>query len=340
MDLDNFKLINDSLGHKTGDKVLVAASKRIRGLLRPEDTVARLGGDEFVILLEDVEDAEGAIRVAERISKELRAPFFFGERQLFVTASIGIVTGGINGEYAADLLRDADLAMYRAKHAGKARYEVFEAAMNARALEGLELGNDLRRAIERHEFVVHYQPQVDLRNGEIVGFEALLRWEHPEHGLLLPSEFVTVAEETGLIVPIGRWVLEEACRQTKEWEEQHPGERLVAAGVNFSARQFQDPELTRTIAKVLEETGLEPRSLDLEITESTALGDAPTTAVALEELQDLGVRMVIDDFGLGYSSLSYLERFPVDYIKIDHSFIDRLDGDSGAAVLVSGVIRL
>jgi diguanylate cyclase (GGDEF)-like protein/PAS domain S-box-containing protein len=204
MDLDNFKLINDSLGHKTGDKVLVAASKRVRGLLRPEDTVARLGGDEFVILLEDVEDAEGGIRVAERISKELRAPFFFGERQLFVTASIGIVTGGINGEYAADLLRDADLAMYRAKHAGKGRYEVFEAAMNARALERLELGNDLRRAIERHEFVVHYQPQVDLRNGEIVGFEALLRWEHPEHGLLLPSKFVTVAEETGLIVPMGR----------------------------------------------------------------------------------------------------------------------------------------
>jgi EAL domain-containing protein (putative c-di-GMP-specific phosphodiesterase class I) len=173
-----------------------------------------------------------------------------------------------------------------------------------------------------------------------LGFEALLRWEYPEHGLLLPSEFVTVAEETGLIVPIGRWVLEEACRQTKRWQEQHPAERLVAAGVNLSARQFQDPALTRTIAKVLEKTGLEPRSLDLEITESTAMGDAPTTAVALEELQDLGVRMVIDDFGTGYSSLSYLERFPVDYIKIDYSFIDRLDGDPGAAVLVSGVIRL
>jgi diguanylate cyclase (GGDEF)-like protein/PAS domain S-box-containing protein len=340
MDLDNFKVINDSLGHKTGDRVLVAASKRIRALLRPEDTVARLGGDEFVVLLEDVEDADGAIRVAERISEELLVPFFFGGRQLFVAASIGIVTGGIDGKHAADLLRNADLAMYRAKHAGKARYEVFEETMNARALERLELGNDLRRALEQREFVLHYQPQVELKGGEILGFEALLRWEHPERGLMLPSEFVRVAEETGLIVPIGRWVLEEACRQTKEWQERHPADPFVVACINLSARQFQDPGLTRTIAQVLEETGLEPRSLGLEITESTAMGDALATAAALEELQDLGVRVVIDDFGTGYSSLSYLERFPVDYIKIDRSFVDRLDEDTGAAVLVSGVIRL
>jgi diguanylate cyclase (GGDEF)-like protein/PAS domain S-box-containing protein len=340
MDLDNFKVINDSLGHKTGDRVLVAASKRIRALLRPEDTVARFGGDEFVILLEELEDTGGVIRVAERISEELRVPFIFGGRQLFVTASIGIVTGNIDGRHAADLLRNADLAMYRAKHAGKARFEVFEEAMNARAIERLELGNDLRRALERHEFVLHYQPQVELKGGKIVGFEALLRWEHPERGLILPSEFVTVAEETGLIVPIGRWVLEEACRQTKEWQEQYPAEPLVACCINLSARQFQDPGLTRTVAQVLEETGLEPRSLGLEITESTAMGDAPATAAELEELQNLGVRVVIDDFGTGYSSLSYLERFPVDYIKIDRSFVDRLDEDPGAAVLVSGVIRL
>jgi diguanylate cyclase (GGDEF)-like protein len=340
MDLDNFKVINDSLGHEAGDKLLVAVAERLRACLRPEDTAARLGGDEFTILLEDLNDVGEAIRVAERISEALRTAFSLDGREMFVTASVGFALWDDTREHPADLLRNADLAMYRAKHAGKARYEVFEEAMNARALERLEMENDLRRALERQEFVVHYQPQVDLRSGEIIAFEALLRWEHPERGLMLPSEFVAVAEETGLIVPIGQWVLKEACRQTKEWQERHPAEPYVATCVNLSARQFQDPGLTQTIAQVLQETGLEARSLDLEITESTAMEDAPATAVALEELQDLGVRMVIDDFGTGYSSLSYLERFPVDYIKIDRSFVDRLDEDTGAAVLVSGVVRL
>ncbi len=340
MDLDNFKVINDSLGHKTGDRVLVAASKRIRALLRPEDTVARLGGDEFVVLLEDVEDADGAIRVAERISEKLRVPFSLGGRQLFVTASVGIVIGGVNGKHAADLLRDADLAMYRAKHTGKARHAVFEEAMNARALKRLELEHGLRRALEREEFVVHYQPIVKLGTGEVLGFEALLRWEHPERGLLLPEEFVSLAEETGLIVPIGKLVLEEACRRAKEWQERFPSDSSVAVCVNLSAKQFREPGLTETVACILEETGLEPSSLFLEVTESTAMSDAPTTAAALEDLQDHGVRLLIDDFGTGYSSLSYLERFPVDYVKIDHSFVGKLDEDPGTAVLVSGMIDL
>ena len=338
MDLDNFKVINDSLGHETGDRLLRSASRRIRRLLRPEDTVARLGGDEFVFLLEDT-DLDSASYVAERISEELRAPFSLGGRSFFVTASIGIAVGGTNGKRAADLLRDADLAMYRAKHSGKAGHAVFEEAMNARALERLELEHGLRQALERNELVVHYQPEVSLATGRIVGFEALVRWQHPERDLLLPDEFVPVAEETGLIVPIGEAVLKEACRSAKQWHEQCPSDPPSVC-VNLSARQFREPGLADTIAHMLDETDLDPHYLFLEITESTAMGDAQTTAAALEELKDLGVRAIIDDFGTGYSSLSYLERLPVAYVKIDHSFVGGLSEKPGAAVLVSGVISL
>ena len=338
MDLDNFKVINDSLGHEMGDKLLVIASKRIRSVLRPEDTVARLGGDEFVFLLEDA-DVDGAVRVAGRILEVMRAPFYLGGRELFVTASIGITVGDDHGKRAADLLRDADLAMYRAKHSGKARYAVFEEAMNALALERLELEHGLRRAVERNEFVVHYQPEVSLATGKVVGFEALARWVHPEHGLLLPEQFVPVAEETGLIVPIGEAVLEEACRQASEWHELRPSDP-PAVCVNLSARQFREPGLTQSVARILDETSLEPSSLFLEITESTAMRDALATAAALEEIQGLGVRTILDDFGTGYSSLSYLERFPVEYIKIDHSFVGGLGQNPGADMLVSAVISL
>ncbi len=337
MDLDNFKVINDSLGHNMGDRLLVTASKRIRTLLRPEDTVARLGGDEFVFLLEGT-DFDDAARVAERILEELRVPFSFGGRELFVTASIGIAVGG-GGKHPADLLRDADLAMYRAKHSGKARYAVFEEAMNAQALERLELEHGLRRAVERNEFAVHYQPKISLATGKIVGFEALARWEHPERGLLHPDQFVPVAEETGLIVPIGEAVLEEACRQAKEWHEQRPTD-APAMCVNLSARQFREPGLTQSVARILDETGLDPSSLFLEVTESTAMRDALATAAALEDLQNLGVRTILDDFGTGYSSLSYLERFPVEYIKIDRSFVGGLGQHPGAEMLVSAIISL
>jgi EAL domain-containing protein (putative c-di-GMP-specific phosphodiesterase class I) len=236
-------------------------------------------------------------------------------------------------------MRDADLAMYRAKHSGKARYAVFDETMNARALERLELEHGLRRAVERGEFVVHYQPKVSLATGKIVSFEALVRWEHPERGLLLPKEFVPLAEETGLIIPIGEAVLEEACAQVNEWRELRPFDP-PAMCVNLSARQFREPGLSQSVVRIIGENGLEPSSLYLEVTESTAMRDALATAATLEEIQELGVRTILDDFGTGYSSLSYLERFPVDYIKIDRSFVGGLDKEPGAAVLASGVISL
>jgi EAL domain-containing protein (putative c-di-GMP-specific phosphodiesterase class I) len=229
--------------------------------------------------------------------------------------------------------------MYRAKHSGKARYAVFEESMNAQALERLELEHGLRRAVERNELIVHYQPEVSLATGNIVGFEALTRWEHPERGLLLPEQFVPVGEETGLIVPIGEVVLEKACRKAKEWRELRPSDP-PAVCVNLSARQFREPGLTESVARIIDDTGVEPRSLFLEVTESTAMRDAQATAATLEEIQDLGVRTILDDFGTGYSSLSYLERFPVDYIKIDRSFVGGLGKEPGAAVLASGVISL
>ena len=346
IDLDNFKVINDSLGHKIGDQLLVVASERIRAMVRPGDTVARLGGDEFVFALEGsgVEDAR---LIAERISAELRSPFSIGGRRIFVTASVGIAVGGVSDGTdgaarvrAADLLRTADLAMYRAKHGGKARYAVFEEEMNARAFERLELEHDLRQAIEREGFVVHYQPKVALRTGELVGFEALVRWQHPTRGLLLPDEFVPLAEETGLIIPIGHSVLREACRQAEEWQGLRDTGGSCRIFVNLSARQFNDPELVGTVSRVLEETALNPRWLTLEITESTAMDNATATAAALEELHRLGVGVAIDDFGTGYSSLSYLQRFPVDYVKVDRSFVSGLGGDPEASVLVKGMIDL
>ena len=362
MDLDNFKVVNDSLGHKAGDRLLVAASERVRSVLRPEDTLARLGGDEFVMLLEDA-DAREAIRVAERVLGRLRDPLSLSGRRLVITASVGVANGGAGGKYAADLLRDADLAMYRGKRSGKARVAVFEEAMNAEALERLEMEQDLRGAIERDELRVHYQPQMLLgsnlqaflrasgskalvspgsspREPRVAGVEALVRWEHPGRGLLFPGEFVRVAEETGLIVPIGEIVLEEACRQAKDWQARFAAHPPLAVCVNLSARQFREPDLAGTVSRVLRETGLDPACLHLEITETAAMSDAPATVHALERLKVLGVRLVIDDFGTGYSSLSYLQRFPVDHVKIDRSFVADLEENPGAVALVSGMIDL
>jgi diguanylate cyclase (GGDEF)-like protein/PAS domain S-box-containing protein len=339
MDLDNFKVINDSLGHKIGDRLLVAATKRIRNVLRPEDTVARLGGDEFVFLLEET-DLNGAIHAAERILELLRKPFKLGGRRLFVTASVGIAVANGDGRRTADLLRNADLAMYRAKQSGKACYVVYEESMNSWALERLELEQGLGRAVERDEFVVHYHPEVSLSSGKIVGLEALARWEHPERGLLLPEWFAPVAEETGLIVPIGEAVLTRACRRAKELRERWPS-GPPAMCVNLSARQIMEPGLAQSIARILGKTDLEPSALFLELTESAAMGDALANATVLEEIRDLGVRMMLDDFGTGHSSLSHLERLPVDYVKIDRSFIGRLGGEHGGAQrLVSGIIGL
>ena len=367
LDLDNFKVINDSLGHKAGDRLLVAASKRMRALLRPEDTVARLGGDEFVFLLEGT-TASHTIRIAERLLQQFRKPFALSGRKLVITASIGIAisdtvaTKPVNGKYADDLLRKADMAMYRAKQSGKARHAVFEEEMNTTALERLEMEHDLRRALEKGELRIHYQPQMLLdadlqrslrskgsraivstkapREPQIVGTEALVRWEHPERGWLLPREFVPLAEETGLIVPIGKAMLEQACRQTREWQENSVTNTPLFVSVNLSGRQFREPDLAQSVSRILKETGLDPACLQLEITESTAMGNAPATISTLEDLKVLGVCLAIDDFGTGYSSLSYLERFPVDRLKIDRSFVGDLETEAGAAALVSGMIGL
>ena len=322
---------------------------RLRDLLRPEDTVARLGGDEFAFLLEET-DPEGAVRISERVIEGLRAPFNVGGREVFVTPSVGITTDdGTNDgtgdgvgapKRPGDLLREADLAMYRAKNSGKARHASFEEGMDARALERLELENGLRRAVERGEFALRYQPQVSLGSGRIVGLEALLRWEHPERGLVAPDEFVPVAEETGLIVPIGEWVLGEACLRAKGWRGGDPSEPPPAVCVNLSARQLREPGLPRAVARVLTETGLEPARLLLEVTESAAMGDAPATAAALGELRGLGVGAAIDDFGTGYSSLSHLSRLPVDRVKIDRSFVGKLSEEREAGVLARGVVDL
>ena len=342
LDLDDFKLVNDSLGHSAGDELLVDVGERLLASLRTGDTAARLGGDEFAVLLENLADVDEAERVAERISDTLRPPFALGERETLVTASIGIAFDGTadTNKGPEELMRDADVAMYRAKRSGKARYALFEENMSARAMERLELIDDLLRALAREELALHYQPKVSLATGRIVGFEALLRWEHPERGLLLPERFVPLAEETGLIVPIGRWVLREACHTAREWQQQYPCDPPLVVCVNLSSKQLRDPDLFRDVHRIIRESDLEPSSLDLEITESVAMEDASATAATLEELHALGVRVIIDDFGTGYSSLSRLERFSVDYIKIDRSFVGRLDGESGAGVLVKAMIDL
>jgi diguanylate cyclase (GGDEF)-like protein/PAS domain S-box-containing protein len=340
MDLDNFKVINDSLGHEVGDELLVAVAGRLSSCLRAADTAARLGGDEFVVLLEDVEDPDEATDVAARIEEALRAPFWVGGHNLFVTTSVGVALGGDDGERSSDLLRNADLAMYRAKEGGKNQHAIFEPTMNEKALERLEMEADLRRALEMEEFRVYYQPKVSVKSGKIVAQEALVRWEHPERGLIPPAEFIPLAEETGLIVPLGRWVLEEACRQAKEWQVSYPTDPPLGMSVNLSAAQFKHPELGAGVAEVLRQSGLDPRDLILEITESMVVEDAGAALATLQELKSLGVRVAVDDFGTGYSSLSYLKLFPVDFLKIDRSFVAGLGRDPEDEGLVRASIEL
>ncbi|PYS91974.1 MAG: GGDEF domain-containing protein [Acidobacteria bacterium] len=328
LDLDRFKMINDSLGHTVGDQLLVTIARQLEGCLRAGDTVARLGGDEFAILLNDIAHFDDAIRVAERVLRELKLPFNLDGHEVFTTASIGIALSNNRYETAEDVLRDADTAMYRAKAEGKARYEVFDMVMHARVVALLQLENDLRRAIERAEFCLHYQPIVALTDGRVTGFEALVRWQHPERGLIQPAEFIPVAEETGLIIPLGRWVLRAACAQMKRWQALSPQHGQLKLSVNLSGKQFAQADLCEQIEHTLAVTNFDPRCLQLEITESVLMENARSIVPMLSRLRDLGVELAIDDFGTGYSSLSYLRRFPIQTLKIDRSFIMRDDDEN------------
>ena len=319
LDLDRFKLVNDSLGHNVGDELLRAVARRLEKCLRSQDTVARLWGDEFTMFLEGINDETDATRVAERVYKELRTSFQVDGHEVFTTSSIGIALSSTGYTQPEDLLRDADTAMYRAKTLGRACYSMFDTAMHERAVALLQLDHDLRRALERKEFRLHYQPIVRLETAEPIGFEALLRWEHPGRGLVPPAEFIPLAEETRLIVPIGHWVLEEACRQARAWEAQFGSDLPVS--VNLSGRQLSQPDLFDQITQILQEFSLEGRSLKLEITESMTMENIESVITMLRQLKALGIQSSMDDFGTGYSSLSYLHRLPIDVLKIDRSFV-------------------
>ena len=339
VDLDRFKVVNDSLGHSVGDEVLIQIAQRLRDAVRPGDTVARLAGDEFVVVCEDVAGEADVLLLADRVALAVAAPIPLYGRDAIITASIGIALASPDTR-AEDLLRDADVAMYGAKERGRARLEIFDQAMRTRMLERLEIEHALRRALAHNEFVLHYQPTVSLRTGRTVSVEALLRWPDPERGLVMPDEFIPVAEENGLIVPLGRWALEEACRQLASWRAQYPECADLQVSVNLSARQFADPDLVPSVAAALCEAGLPPSRLWLEITESVLMDEAEATIETLKALRALGVHLSIDDFGTGYSSLSYLKRFPVDVLKIDRSFVDGLGADPEDEAIVTAVVRL
>jgi diguanylate cyclase (GGDEF)-like protein/PAS domain S-box-containing protein len=340
LDLDRFKLINDSIGHMVGDQLLIGIANRLSHCVRPGDKVARLGGDEFTILLDDIRSVSEATEVADRIQKHLSKPFNVGGYETFTTVSIGIALSNPDYKRPEDFLRDADTAMYQAKSLGKARHVIFDKGMHARAVNLLQLETDLRRAIDRGEFFIEYQPIVELRSGRLTGFEALVRWQHPERGSVFPDRFIAVAEETGFIVQIGQWVLLEACLQMQRWNEKHSPLTPLSISVNLSGRQFVHSNLLEQITQILEVTGLDPRSLKLEITESVVMESVESAAGTLEKLRALGVELSIDDFGTGYSSLSYLHRLPIDTLKIDRSFVSRMAENSENKEIVRTIIML
>jgi diguanylate cyclase (GGDEF)-like protein len=353
IDIDEFKVFNDSLGHKVGDEVLVQIGKRLTASLRDvdtisrpqvgqasrDDTLARLGGDEYTILLEDIRNPSDAIRVAERLQSRLAVPFTVQGYEIVVNASIGIALSTPACSHAEDLLRDANIAMYRAKRGGKARCEVFDTAMHEGAVRRLEMETKLRKALEVGEFRTHYQPIISLKTGRITGFEALTRWQHGER-LLSPVDFITVAEETGLIIPMNRLLLREACEQLRSWQTRFPADPPLSMSVNITSKEFANPNLAKGIAETLQQTGLDPKCVQLEITETIAMRDPEKAASVLAELKALGGRLSVDDFGTGYSSLSRLQQFPVDSLKIDRAFISHMDSDAESHKIVQVIIML
>jgi diguanylate cyclase (GGDEF)-like protein len=336
IDLDNFKVVNDSLGHGAGDKLLVELGNRLRHAIRPSDTIARFGGDEFVVLCEDIGEARDAVIVGQRIVDATSQPFMLSGREMFVTTSVGVALAIDSDATPETLLRDADVAMYRAKERGPGRVEVFDEALRARIMERLDLENGLRRAVQRGELRVYYQPEVSFSEDRVVAVEALVRWEHPERGLLEPAQFVQIAEETGLIVEIGEWVLNEACRQVAEWRG--AGADLAVA-VNVSSRQLTQPDVVDVVQNALTNSGLPPDALILEIAESAVMRDPETALATLTLVKDLGVKIAIDDFGVGFSSLAQLkEMLPLHALKVDRSFISGLADDDRNSAIVAAVV--
>ena len=340
MDLDRFKTINDSLGHSVGDELLVELARRLTHFLRPGDTVARLGGDEFAVLLNDVHGAGDATRVAERIQELIREKIVIGGREVFTCASIGVALSSPGYKRPEEILRDADTAMYRAKAAGRGCYQVFDQTMHRNAVALLKLETELRRAVELKQFVMHYQPIISLEKGRIVGFEGLVRWRHPERGLVNPERFIAVAEETGLIVPLGWWVLRQACRHAREWQQLLPSQPPLYVSVNVSGKVIMQPDMFDRVTAILEEAGLPPTSLRLELTENVIMDHGDIALGKLAQFHDVGVQFSVDDFGTGYSSLSYLQRFSYDTLKIDRSFISGMEGKGEAAAIVQTIVAL
>lgn len=340
LDLDRFKIVNDSLGHSAGDQLLIETGHRLVASVGTVNTVSRLGGDEFAILLEDAQDVEEAIRVADQIQHTLAAPFDLSGNHINTSASIGIVPNATDYAQSGDILRDADTAMYSAKAQGKGRHEVFNVAMRDRAIARLTLEADLKHALERHEFRIHYQPILRLHDKQITGFEALLRWAHPKRGILHPAEFLAAAEEIGLMAPINWWVMDEACHQMREWQVQFQNDPPLTISVNISPQHLTEPDFIAHVKKILRENDLAPGSLLLELTEKVIVEESPFITRILEDLQALGVKVQIDDFGTGYSSLSYLQNLPAETLKIDRSFISRMGESRDGAELIRAIVAL
>ena len=338
LDLDRFKLVNDTLGHAFGDKVLCSVAERMRTCIRDSDTLGRHGGDEFVVILPGISGAPDAAKVANKIIDQLSRPIVIDGHEVFATASVGISLFPNDGLDRNSLITNADVAMYRAKEEGRNHFQFYTVGMNAATVERLTLENDLRRAVQREELVLHYQPQIDAATGEIAGVEALVRWQHPDLGLIPPARFIPIAEETGLIVPIGEWVLQEACARAKSWSR--AGGPPLAVSVNLSSRQFHQEKMLKAVTGALEASGLDARSLVLEITESSLMHDPDDAVVTLCLLHNMGIRIAIDDFGTGYSSLNHLKRFPLDFLKIDRAFVAEVTDNPEDAAIIKAIIAM